>query len=289
MIKLYYMLTKPGIIMGNLLTTAAGFLLASKGNFNLPLFIATFSSITCVIGSACVFNNYIDRKCDKKMERTKGRALATGSVSPVKAITFASVLLVLGTVISGVYINALVTIISLVGVFVYVIMYSIWKYKSASGTLIGSVAGALPPLIGYCAVSNSLDLGAFTLFAIIVLWQMPHFYAIAIYRLKDYTAAAIPVLPVKKGIHTTKIHMLLYIVFFMGAAFMLTVLGYTGYAYLAVASVASVIWLVMGIRGFKADDDTKWARKMFRFSLVVVTSLSIMIAVDGRAISSLPY
>ena len=285
MIKLYYMLTKPGIIMGNLLTTGAGFLLASKGHFNLALFIATLVSITCVIGSACVFNNYIDRKCDKKMERTKDRAFATGKIKTVNAIAFAVILLAIGVTISSVYINGLVTLISLSGFFIYVLMYSIWKYKSVNGTLIGSVAGALPPLIGYCAVSNQLDIGGVILFSIMVLWQMPHFYAIAIYRFDDYTAAAIPVLPVKKGIHLTKIHMLAYILFFMGAVSLLTVLGYTGYAYLMVASIVSLIWLVMGVKGFEAEDNGKWARQMFRFSLVVVTALSIMIAVDGTGSS----
>lgn len=286
MIKLYYMLTKPGIIMGNLLTTGAGFFLASKGHFNIPLFIATFLSITCVIGSACVFNNYIDRKCDRKMSRTKGRAFAMGKINTARAMLFAALLLILGTLIAGIYINALVMAVSLAGFFVYVLMYSFWKYRSASGTFVGSIAGALPPLIGYCAVSNRLDLGAVTLFVIMVLWQMPHFYAIAIYRLEDYTAAAIPVLPVKKGIPITKVHILVYLLFFMVATAMLTALGYTGYAYLAVAIIASLIWLVMGIKGFKADDDGKWARKMFRFSLVVITSLSVMIAVDGKVLGS---
>ena len=116
---------------------------------------------------------------------------------------------------------------------------------------------------------------------IVALWQMPHFFAIAMFRLEDYAAASIPVLPVKRGIRTTKIHMLLYIVAFMIAALLLTSFGYTGYSYLVVAALLGLAWLWLCIKGFKSENEQLWARNMFRLSLVVITALSIMISIDS--------
>ncbi len=283
MLKTYYMLTKPGIIMGNVITTAAGFALASKGSIDFVLFFWVLLGIIFIMASACVFNNYTDRHHDEKMERTKNRALVTGAVSLSNALFFATSLLFLGSFVLFKYTNLLTLGISLAGFFMYVVMYSIWKYRSTYGTLVGSVAGAVPPLMGYCAVSNRFDMGAFLLFAILVLWQMPHFYAIAIYRIDDYLAAAVPVLPLKKGHRITKVHMAAYILVLMVSLVGLTFFGYTGYAYLVVALLSALVWLILSFKGFKVQDDKLWARQMFRFSLVVIMLLSFMISVDTVA------
>src|SRR3990167_1364451 len=195
MIRAYYMLTKPGIILGNIITTTAGFFLASKGHVNWVLFLFTFFGLSLLIGSACVFNNYIDRKYDKKMERTKNRALAKGLIAPWKALVFGSFLAVLGAFLLFTYINFIAATLSIIGFVVYVTMYSFYKYHSSHGTLVGSLAGAIPPVVGYIAASFHLDLGAVLLFLILVFWQMPHFYSIAIYRMREYAAAGVPVLP----------------------------------------------------------------------------------------------
>lgn len=280
MIRIYYILTKPGIVFGNIITTAAAFLLASKGHFHLGLFLATLIGLSFIMASACVFNNFIDRSYDQKMERTKHRPLVTGAISLKNALIFANTLLGLGTLSLALYTNALAVTVALIGFVVYVLMYSFWKYKSVYGTLIGSVAGAVPPIVGYCAVSHTFDLGAWLLFAILVLWQMPHFYAIALYRLSEYKAANIPVLPLKKGTLTTKVHMLLYILAFMGTCALLTFFGYTGYAYLGATLLLGGVWLLLSVKGFKATNDKLWAKGMFRFSLVVIMALSLMISVD---------
>lgn len=273
-LKSYYLLTKPGILMGNAITTVAGFCLASRGSFDVWLFLATLIGLTCLIGSSCVMNNYIDRRADQKMERTKHRALANGSISISAAMIFALVMGVVGVAALALFTNPLTVYIALFGFFVYVLLYSFSKYYSMHGTLIGSVAGAVPPVVGYCAVSNHLDLGAWILFAMIVLWQMPHFYAIAIYRQRDYAAASIPVLPIKKGMRATKIQMLLYTIAFVGASSLLYVFHYAGIAYLTIALVLGLGWLWLCIEGFRCKNDQHWARQMFRFSLIVVTALS---------------
>jgi protoheme IX farnesyltransferase len=279
-IKTYYLLTKPGIILGNLITTGAGFALASRGELDWRLFLPMLIGLGCVIASACVFNNYIDREIDRKMERTKTRALARGAISGQKAILFAIVLGLAGVAVLGLYTNLLATAIAALGFFVYVILYSFWKTKKTYATFVGSISGALPPVIGYTAVSNRLDAGAALLFLILVLWQMPHFFSIAIFRFDDYSAANIPVLPIEKGTFTAKIHMALYIFAFIVATVLMSAFGYTGTAYLFVAAPLGLAWLWLSLKGFKAKSDPVWARQMFRLSLVVVTALSIMISID---------
>lgn len=269
----YYLITKPGIIFGNLVTVAAGFLLASSGPFNYFLFLATLLGLAFIIASACIFNNYIDRHIDEKMARTKNRPLVTGSISVKKAIVFAILLGLLGLATLLYFTNLTTTLIALSGFSIYVLLYSFVKSKTTYATLIGSVAGAVPPVVGYCAVTNSIDAGAIILFAILVLWQMPHFFAIALYRAKEYANAAIPVLPVKKGNLITKKQMTYYILGFIGACLLLTLYGYTGYIYFAVSALLGLSWLLLCLRGFKAKNDILWGKSMFRFSLVVIMAL----------------
>ena len=280
MIKLYYPLTKPGIIFGNAVTTAAGFMLASRGSFDFSLFFWTLVGLCCVIASACVCNNCIDHKSDAKMARTKNRALAQGSVSIKNALLFATCMGATGTIILAYYTNYLTLAIALAGFFVYVVLYSFWKYRSSFATVIGSISGAIPPVVGYCAVSNRFDMGACLIFMIVALWQMPHFFAIAVYRLEDYKAASIPVLPLEKGLLLTKIQMVLYTIAFIGVSSLLTVFGYTGYIYLGVILGVSLIWLKIILEGFTTLNDTIWAKKVFIGSLVVIMAVSIMISVD---------
>jgi protoheme IX farnesyltransferase len=276
----YYLLAKPGIILGNLITVATGFLLASKGNIDFFLFLATLMGLTLIIASACVFNNYINRQVDKQMERTKNRPLVTGLISGRNAIAFAIGLGILGNLILFLYTNILTVIVAGLGFFVYVVIYSVWKCRTIYGTAIGSIAGATPPVIGYCAVSNHFDLGALILFTIMILWQMPHFFSIAMYHFDDYAAADIPVLPVKKGMFRTKIHMLVYIVGFVFAASLLTVFNYTGYVYLFVTTSVGLLWLGLCLKGFKADNDQIWGQSMFRLSLVMIIATCFVISLD---------
>ncbi|MDP1834708.1 MAG: heme o synthase [Chlamydiales bacterium] len=276
----YYLLTKPGIVMGNLVTFAAGFLLAAKGVIDFGLFLATLIGLALIMASACVFNNYIDRKIDKKMSRTKDRALVTGLISSRHAILFAIGLAIVGNIILLEYTNLLTVGITSVGFFVYVVLYSLWKCHTIYGTAIGSIAGAVPPVVGYCAVSNNFDMGALILFTMMVLWQMPHFFAIAMYHYDDYVAAGVPVLPIKKGALRAKIHMVLYVIGFVAAAMMLTLFNYTGFVYLAVVAVLGIAWLRLTIQGFKSHDDKLWGFHMFRLSLVMIGAVCIVIPFD---------
>ena len=281
MIKQYLLVTKPGIIFGNLVSVIGGFFLASKGSLDLPLFLATITGVSLVIASGCAFNNYIDQDIDRIMERTKNRVLVQGLISPKVTLIYASVLGLVGVALLDIVANRLAALLAVMGFVVYVGLYSLWlKRKSVYGTLIGSLSGAAPPVIGYCAVSNQFDMAALILLLIFSLWQMPHSYAIAIFRFKDYQSASIPVLPVKYGISVTKNHIFRYILAFAVATLMLTLSGYAGYSYFVVAALISIGWLAMAQAGFKTTNDQVWAKKLFMFSIIAITTLSVMMSID---------
>lgn len=277
LIKTYCPLAKPRIILGNVITAAGGFFLAARGQLDFLLLSAMLTGIALVIGSACVFNNYIDREHDKKMHRTKNRALAKGDVHIGRTLLHAGVLVVLGVAILGLYANLLTAGIAVFGFLVYVLAYSFLKYKTVHATLIGSIAGATPPVIGYVAVTGQTDLAAFIIFAIITFWQMPHFFAIAIYRIKDYTKAAVPLLPIKKGLQRTKIQMVIYCLVYLLSVAALSFFGFVGLGFLVLNTLFGLRWLWLCMQGFRCDNDVQWARGVFLFSLVVVTVLCLSI------------
>lgn len=277
----YYLLTKPGIIRGNLMTAIAGFFFASQGNFDWWLCVAVLSGTALVIASGCVFNNYLDRGIDKKMARTQGRALVTGDISAKVALLYATTLGVIGFVILALYTNYLTVLIGIVGIVDYVILYGYAKRHSVHSTLIGGVSGSTALVAGYVAVTGSLDVVALLLFLIMAFWQMPHFYAIGVYRKKDYTAAGLPILPVKKGVLDTKKQTLVYIIGYIITAGLLGVLDYTGYTYLLIMTALGLWWLIVALQGFKPKtDDIKWGHKIFGISLLILMAFSLLISLD---------
>ncbi|MGH8415985.1 MAG: heme o synthase [Pseudomonas sp.] len=287
-LKHFIQITKPGIIFGNVLSVAGGFFLASKGHVDFGLFLIAMIGTSLVVASGCVFNNCIDRDIDLKMERTKNRVLVQGLVSLKLALAYATVLGVIGVGLLYFKANALAALFAVIGFVIYVGFYSLYlKRKSVHGTLVGSLSGAMPPVIGYVAVSDSFDLAALTLLVMFSLWQMPHSYAIAIFRFNDYLAASIPVLPVKRGIRVAKRHILIYILAFLLATLMLTFGGYAGLNYLAVAAAMGMYWLYMAWTGYKAKDDTVWARKLFVFSIFTITALSVAMSLDFQVTKEL--
>lgn len=272
----YYLLAKPGIMMGNALTMAAGFCLA-KTPFNLPLFSAALIGLCLVIAGACLFNNLIDRKTDGQMPRTRKRAEVLASLSLNSVALVASISCLLGVFVLFYLANAIAAVIALFGLFGYVIVYSFSKYYSAHSTLLGSFAGAAPPVIGYSAATGTLDSGALLLFLTLVFWQMSHFFAIALYRMKEYEAASIPVFPIQKGILATKWRILAYTIAFATASFLLFWIGYAGIGYLVAISLCTLAWLCLAFRGLFISEDAPWARQMFRLSLVVISVFSLIL------------
>lgn len=243
--------------------------------------MAALAGTCLVIASACVINNYIDREIDAKMARTKKRALVSGKVSARAALFYGGILGVVGFGLLLAYTNNLVALIGLIAYIDYIVLYGWTKRHSVHGTLVGTIAGAAPPVAGYCAVTGKFDFGAFIIFMIMVFWQMVHFYAIAIRREKDYKAAGIPVLPVVKGVRETKIQMILYTIAFIFAVLDLSLRGYAGWMFAAVMAILGVVWLYKGLNSFGIKDNVLWAKNMFMFSLIVLLSFSVMLSVGS--------
>jgi protoheme IX farnesyltransferase len=237
--------------------------------------------MSLVIGCGCVLNNIIDRGIDRRMARTEKRALVTGRIKPRDAAIFGVVLGSIGFALLALFVNILTVAVGAVGLFFYLVMYGVGKRRDPIGTVIGSVSGAAPIAGGYTAATGRLDGAAVILFLSMVCWQMPHFFAIAMYRLKDYQAARLPVLPVRHGSRATKIQIVVYILLFGVAVSLLTILGYTGYVYLSVMVITSAWWLKQGIDGFRASDEEQWARHTFLCSLIVLLVFCAAVSVGA--------
>jgi protoheme IX farnesyltransferase len=274
-LRTYYYLTKPGIVYGNAITALAGFALASRGHLNIGSGLDMLLGLSLVVASACVINNYIDRDIDARMSRTKRRSLVSGAISGRAALIFATSLALTGLILLAWFTTWLAAGIALFGLVTYTAVYTPAKRKTAYSTIIGSIPGAVPPVVGYTAVTGRLDVAAGLLFAFLALWQIPHFYSIGIMRLEDYRAAHLPIWPVSRGIESTKHQVLLYVMAFSLVAVALPLLGYTGVGFLALVVILCTRWLWLGWRGLKAPDNVAWARAMFKRSLGVLVILSL--------------
>ena len=279
-IKAYYQLTKPGVLYGNVLTAVAGFFLAARGQVDWLLFFAMLIGMTLVVAAACVLNNYLDYDIDRIMERTKKRPSVTGEVSRRNILAFAIILAVLGFAVLTLWTNWLVVIIGAIGYVTYVWLYGVLtKRRSIHGTLVGSIAGAMPIAGGYVADSGQADIGLAIVFLILFFWQFPEFYSIAIYRRKEYAAAKVPVMPVVKGVHSTIVQIFLYTILYVVSTLSLTFFGYTGIIYLVVMSFIGGYWIWLAARGFGTKQPEVWARHMFRFSMITILVLCLMLAI----------
>lgn len=278
----YYELTKPRVTYGNVITVVAGFLFASQGVIDWWLLAVTTIGMTLVIASACALNNYYDRDIDAKMKRTKSRPSVTGAISGRNMVLFSAALGFIGIALLYMFTNIWVVAVAIIGYVDYVWLYGRWsKRASVHGTLVGSISGAAPILAGYVAVSAGIDIGAVLVFAILFLWQMPEFYSIAVYRKDEYKEAKVPVSSVTRGIKRTRMQIFVYTFAFVIAVLLLTAFNYTGLVYTLVMGGLSLYWLMIGFKGLTTTDSDAWARKMFKFSLIILVVFSVMISVDA--------
>ncbi|MCU4563172.1 MULTISPECIES: heme o synthase [Acinetobacter] len=276
MLKKYLFLTKPGILFGNFITTLGGFFLAAQGSIDISLLLLTLLGTTLVVASGCVVNNVIDQDIDTKMQRTQNRALVKKTISPIVALIYALVLGVIGFSILWFGVNGYAFLFAMIGFIVYVGFYSLWtKRTSIHQTVIGSISGASPPVIGYTAVTHQFDVAALLLFLAYALWQMPHSWAIAIYRFDDYKNAGIPILPVARSIYRTKIECVIYILLFAAVLNGLYCFGYTNVFFLITFNALTAYWLYLSVIGFKAENDQLWAKRFFLYSVILITLLSL--------------
>lgn len=279
MIRTLVQLTKPGIIAGNLITTLGGFFLASRGSVSFTALLCVIVGVSLVIASGCVLNNWFDRDIDALMKRTRHRPLVTGELQEKTVFVYATILGIAGLLLLGLTTNGLTVLLGITGLLIYVGAYTLClKRNHPVSTEVGSISGAIPPLMGYVAVTDSLDLTAWLLFLLVVLWQMPHHYAITIYRLKDYRAANIPVLPSTIGEASTLKRITVYIAIFWLASLGLFIIGATGWLYLFGTTIINVIWLYTAYASTLSPE--RKARKLFFQSLWVISVHSLLMAIS---------
>ena len=279
-IKDYYQLTKPGIIGGNLISALGGFFLASGGHFNIALFACVVIGVSLIVASGCVVNNVYDKDIDALMPRTKKRTLVNKELSLAVVFSFAALLGLAGFFLLWLGVNLLTALLGLLGFLIYVLAYTIWlKRRHPISTIVGSISGALPPVMGYCAITNQFDLGAWLLLLLFALWQMPHHYAIGIFRLADYKAAKIPVLPAVIGVPKTLFQIKGYIIAFWCTGLLLYFFDYCGLWYAIIISVCNAWWLVTAFN--RELDEKKKARKLFFQSILVICIHSLMMSINS--------
>ncbi|MCC3377481.1 heme o synthase [Cohnella sp. REN36] len=278
-------LTKPRIIRLNLIAAFGGFWVASHWHIDWWLLAWMLLGTTLTMAAACVFNNYWDRDFDTKMARTQDRALPQGRLKPSFVLGYSIVLGVLGLGILYVLVNPLSFWLGLLGMFVYGVVYTIWLKRSSTwSTSVGGISGAMPPVIGYCAVTNEVDAGAWILFALLFLWQPPHFWSLTIRRVEEYRAAGFPVLPVVKGILRTKWQMIPYIALLLVASILLYTYDYVGIFYLVLSVVIVGAWLLHAISGLRAKDTDKWAKMDFLFSVNYLMVMFLVMILDTNGV-----
>ncbi len=280
-LKDVFAVVKIGIVNSNLITTFTGLWLALHftgqgflSNLHTVFFALIGSAL--VIAGSCALNNFIDRDIDHLMERTKSRPTVSGSVEPKRVLWFGVLLVTIGT-LSLLMTTVTAAIIGLIGMVTYVFLYTMWSKRSNTfNTVIGSISGAVPPVIGWTAVDDGFHIVPVILFLLMFLWQPPHFLALAMKRCEEYRAAGIPMLPVVHGFAMTKRQIVIWIVALLPLPFYLFSLGVP---FLVIATLLNVGWLALGLAGFKMKDDMKWAKWMFIYSLNYLTILFVTMVI----------
>lgn len=275
-------LTKMGIVMSNMITAFAGMFLAAY-YMDIQLISVLHLVIFGLLGSAlvmaggCSLNNYIDRDIDHLMERTNDRPTVNGKIPEKQVLIFGLVLSALG-ILFLLAASLSAALLGFAGLIFYVVIYTMWTKRTTSlNTIVGSVSGAVPPLIGWAAIDAGLSPVAWVLFLIMFIWQPPHFLALAMRRCEEYRKAGIPMLPVVSGFAVTKRQMVLYVAALIPISLLLS--PTFGTVYTVIASILGVGWLALGIAGFAMKDDMKWARLMFVYSLNYLTIIFILMVV----------
>jgi protoheme IX farnesyltransferase len=276
----YVALTKPRIIELLLITTVPTMVVAEGGIPSLWLIVNTVLGGAFAAGGANAINMYVDRDIDAVMERTKGRPLVTGVITPRAALTFAIGLEVVAFVWLWAWVNLLSAVLAVAACLFYVFVYTLWlKRTSRSNIVIGGAAGAAPVLIGWSAVTNSLDWAPVVLFAVIFYWTPPHFWALAIKYKDDYASADVPMLPSVASLRTTATRILLYTLLLWGLTLLFSPVAEMGAVYLVAAVVLGGVftWFAVALR---REPTTKLAMRVFTYSITYITLLFGAMALD---------
>ncbi|HEX6240482.1 MAG TPA: heme o synthase [Polyangiales bacterium] len=272
-------LAKPRITLMVLITTAGGLSLA--GGVPALTAVLTLLGTALVVGSANTLNCWLERDSDRLMARTRSRPLPDGRMQPRVALWFGLALGALAIPLLALGVNPLTGALAAIALVSYVAVYTPLKQKSPAALLVGSVPGALPPLIGWTAATGRLEWAGLVLFGILFFWQLPHFIAIAIFRQDEYVRAGIKVLPAVRGLRVAKVHALLHSLLLLAVTMLLVPLHVAGTLYLVVALALGVGMVAMAVRGLSPEAGSKWARQLFAASLIYLPLLFAALAFDA--------
>lgn len=278
----YLELTKPKVVLLLMVTAIAGMFLATQpaGMVPWPILLWASLGLAMAMGASAVINHVVDQKIDTLMARTHNRPVAAGKIRPSYALAFAGLLTLLSLFILDHYINRLTAVLTLFGVIGYAGIYTFYlKRATPQNIVIGGLAGAIPPLLGWTAVTGSLDPQAFTLVLIVFIWTPPHFWALAIHRREEYAKAEIPMLPVTHGEEFTKTNILYYTILLLLAAWLPFVIRMSGLIYLVSASLLGMIFLLYAVR-LKYFPNESLPMKTFGYSITYLFLLFIALLVD---------
>ncbi|GCE48454.1 protoheme IX farnesyltransferase [Thermosporothrix hazakensis] len=276
----YLNLVKPHVTVLLLGTTVATMAIAARGLPPIGLVIATLIGGFMAAGSANCINCYIDRDIDQVMGRTQRRSLPSGKVEPRNALIFGIVLGIGSFLVLALFVNLLSAVLALAANLFYVFVYTMGlKRTTAQNIVIGGAAGAVPVLVGWAAVTNSVDLPAIWLFAIIFYWTPPHFWALSLLIQKDYAKANVPMLPNVMGEKETRKQILLYSLLLLAVTLILFLLGTMGYIYLISSLILGGILIYMSIRLLR-DESKKWARTIFWYSNCYLALIFAIMVID---------
>jgi len=285
MIKAYLELTKPRVVALMLLTALIGMLLATPGAVPINVLFFGITGIALAAGSAATINHLVDQKIDAIMGRTKRRPLPTGKVTPVKAMTFAITLAVIGMAMLVFYINTLTAVLTFVTLIGYAVVYTMFlKWLTPQNIVIGGAAGAAPPLLGWTAVTGHVDPQALLLVLIIFVWTPPHFWALAIHRYKEYEKADVPMLPVTHGIRFTKLSIFLYTILLVAITLLPFAINMLGWLYLLGAIGLGLVFIYYSGQLFLSKDN-QYAMPTFRYSIIYLILLFTLMLVDHYMIT----
>ncbi|NDE01580.1 MAG: protoheme IX farnesyltransferase [Gammaproteobacteria bacterium] len=278
--KLYLELTKPRVVALIVFTAIVGTLLASPGWPPLDALVWGNLGIALASGSAAAINHVLDRNIDEQMSRTRGRPLPTGTLSNRQALIFAATLAIASMLILTLLVNPLTAVLTFASLIGYAVIYTVFlKRATSQNIVIGGAAGAAPPILGWAAVTNSIEPGALLLFLIIFIWTPPHFWALAIARKDEYAKAGIPMLPVTHGVPYTRLQVLLYTVLLVLVTLMPYLTRMSGLLYLAAALVLNARFLYYAL-ALKLTDRAELPMRVFRFSISYLMWLFVALLVD---------
>jgi heme o synthase len=276
----YYEMTKPKVVMLLLLTALVGMCLASETWISWQILVAGLTGIGFLSSAAAVVNHVVDRRIDSQMARTFNRPMPKGKVTPQKALLFAAALSVMGYIILELWVNRLTALLTLASLVGYAVIYTMYlKRATPQNIVIGGLAGAAPPLLGWTSVTGVINAEALLLVLIIFTWTPPHFWALAIHREKDYARAQVPMLPVTHGIEFTKTSILLYTVLLGVVCLLPYLIGMTGLIYLFGSSILNAGFLYYAWK-LKFASTNETAMQTFKFSIIHLMVLFVVLLVD---------